>query len=130
MSVVDQPCASTAESSENYHNSSKYVLINKSGLVARRETTENLVRSSSPAEKCAICLCMPENRSYTDSCFHEFCFVCLVEWSKARLACYTELKSMCDGACCRSRPNVRCANRGSKTSSTIFDRCTSLTNSM
>uniref|UniRef100_A0A915KGV6 E3 ubiquitin-protein ligase Topors n=1 Tax=Romanomermis culicivorax TaxID=13658 RepID=A0A915KGV6_ROMCU len=44
-------------------------------------------KSESPSEKCAICLCSPENRSYTDSCFHEFCFVCLLEWSKVKTEC-------------------------------------------
>src|SRR4051812_47190509 len=39
--------------------------------------------SKSP-EKCPICLNIPDDRSYTDSCYHEFCFVCLVEWSKVK----------------------------------------------
>jgi E3 ubiquitin-protein ligase Topors len=41
-------------------------------------------RCSSPEPNCAICLGDLENMSYTDSCFHKFCFTCLVEWSKVR----------------------------------------------
>ncbi len=39
-------------------------------------------RPSSPDPNCAICLGELENMSYTDSCFHKFCFLCLKEWSK------------------------------------------------
>jgi E3 ubiquitin-protein ligase Topors len=46
----------------------------------RPKNTED-ERPSSPVA-CAICLGKLENMSYTDSCFHKFCFVCLVEWSK------------------------------------------------
>ena len=41
---------------------------------------------SSP-ESCPICLCRLENKSFTDSCFHTFCFVCLQEWSKQKAEC-------------------------------------------
>ncbi|EEC16354.1 conserved hypothetical protein, partial [Ixodes scapularis] len=44
-------------------------------------------RSSSPEESCAICLGKPENKSFTDSCFHTFCFSCLLEWSKVKAEC-------------------------------------------
>ena len=39
-------------------------------------------RCRSPDPTCAICLGQIENMSYTDSCFHKFCFTCLLEWSK------------------------------------------------
>lgn len=42
-------------------------------------------RPRSPEPSCAICLGQIENMSYTDSCFHKFCFTCLLEWSKVRL---------------------------------------------
>lgn len=45
------------------------------------------VHSSSPDLNCPICLGRLENRSYTDTCFHKFCFVCLVEWSKVKPVC-------------------------------------------
>ena len=40
--------------------------------------------AGSPEPNCAICLGALENKSFTDSCFHMFCFVCLQEWSKVR----------------------------------------------
>lgn len=43
--------------------------------------------SASPDPNCAICLGKLENKSFTDSCFHQFCFVCLVEWSKVKAEC-------------------------------------------
>lgn len=39
-------------------------------------------RTSSPETNCAICLGKPQNKSFTDSCLHQFCFTCLLEWSK------------------------------------------------
>jgi len=45
------------------------------------------VQSTSPDLNCPICLGRLENRSYTDTCFHKFCFVCLVEWSKVKPVC-------------------------------------------
>lgn len=50
--------------------------------------------SVSPEPNCSICLGALENKSFTDSCFHMFCFVCLQEWSKVGL-----------GLCCGA--NVR-----------------------
>ena len=38
----------------------------------------------SPPPKCAICLGKCKNKSFTDSCLHQFCFKCLLEWSKVR----------------------------------------------
>ncbi|XP_077499338.1 E3 ubiquitin-protein ligase Topors-like [Amblyomma americanum] len=44
-------------------------------------------RPVSPEQSCAICLGPPENKSFTDSCFHTFCFSCLLEWSKVKAEC-------------------------------------------
>uniref|UniRef100_A0A224YY27 E3 ubiquitin-protein ligase Topors n=1 Tax=Rhipicephalus zambeziensis TaxID=60191 RepID=A0A224YY27_9ACAR len=44
-------------------------------------------RPTSPEQSCAICLGPPENKSFTDSCFHTFCFSCLLEWSKVKAEC-------------------------------------------
>lgn len=44
-------------------------------------------RPVSPEQSCAICLGPPENQSFTDSCFHTFCFSCLLEWSKVKAEC-------------------------------------------
>lgn len=43
--------------------------------------------TTSPDPHCAICLGALENKSFTDSCFHMFCFVCLQEWSKIKAEC-------------------------------------------
>jgi len=51
------------------------------------DAPSSAVRSSSPDLNCPICLSRLENRSYTDTCFHKFCFVCLVEWSKVKPVC-------------------------------------------
>jgi len=42
---------------------------------------------SSPDPTCAICLGKHENKSFTNKCFHEFCFTCLLEWSKVKPEC-------------------------------------------
>ncbi|XP_067002019.2 E3 ubiquitin-protein ligase Topors [Anabrus simplex] len=41
----------------------------------------------SPEPNCAICLGKSENKSFTDSCLHQFCFSCLLEWSKVKAEC-------------------------------------------
>ncbi len=38
-------------------------------------------------ENCPICLSRVDNKSFTDSCFHTFCFVCIREWSKQKAEC-------------------------------------------
>lgn len=43
--------------------------------------------TSSPEDSCAICLGAPQNKSFTDSCFHQFCFACLAEWAKVKAEC-------------------------------------------
>ncbi|XP_004930051.1 E3 ubiquitin-protein ligase Topors [Bombyx mori] len=41
----------------------------------------------SPPPNCAICLGTCKNKSFTDSCLHQFCFNCLVTWSKVKAEC-------------------------------------------
>lgn len=36
----------------------------------------------SPDSHCVICLGKLQNKSFTDSCLHQFCFQCLLQWSK------------------------------------------------
>ncbi|CAG9796405.1 unnamed protein product [Diatraea saccharalis] len=36
----------------------------------------------SPPPNCAICLGTCRNKSFTDSCLHQFCFKCLLTWSR------------------------------------------------
>lgn len=44
-------------------------------------------RPDSPEPNCSICLGKLQNKSFTDSCFHTFCFTCLLEWSKVKAVC-------------------------------------------
>lgn len=45
-------------------------------------------RAESPDTNCAICLGILQNKSFTDSCLHQFCFTCLLEWSKVSFFCH------------------------------------------
>ncbi|XP_071951984.1 uncharacterized protein [Antedon mediterranea] len=59
-------------------------------VLTKDKTEENVPRperSSSPDENCSICLNQFENQSFTDQCFHKFCFVCILEWSKVKAVC-------------------------------------------
>ncbi|GAB6028952.1 hypothetical protein CHUAL_004747 [Chamberlinius hualienensis] len=42
---------------------------------------------SSPESNCPICLGKMENNSFTNTCCHQFCFTCLLEWSKVKPQC-------------------------------------------
>ncbi|CAK1540227.1 unnamed protein product [Leptosia nina] len=42
---------------------------------------------SSPPPNCAICLGTCKNKSFTDSCLHQFCFRCILRWSKVKAEC-------------------------------------------
>ncbi|XP_055627226.1 E3 ubiquitin-protein ligase Topors [Toxorhynchites rutilus septentrionalis] len=42
---------------------------------------------NSPPPKCAICLGKCRQKCYTDSCRHQFCYRCLLEWSKIKAEC-------------------------------------------
>ncbi|KAJ8736137.1 hypothetical protein PYW08_006793 [Mythimna loreyi] len=44
-------------------------------------------RTGSPPPNCAICLGTCKNKSFTDSCLHQFCFTCLLTWSKVKAEC-------------------------------------------
>ncbi|GJQ66677.1 hypothetical protein Trydic_g4641 [Trypoxylus dichotomus] len=43
--------------------------------------------SNSPPPNCAICLGTCTNKCFSDSCMHQFCFTCLLEWSKVKPEC-------------------------------------------
>ena len=36
---------------------------------------------------CPVCLSRVENRAYTNTCLHEFCFPCIEEWSRSHNRC-------------------------------------------
>ena len=58
-----------------------------SDLGAKAASPAAEARPDSPEPTCSICLGKVENKSFTDSCFHTFCFVCLMEWSKVKAVC-------------------------------------------
>ncbi|GLV39723.1 Topoisomerase I-interacting protein [Carabus blaptoides fortunei] len=43
--------------------------------------------ADSPPPNCAICLGTCTNKCFTDCCMHQFCFNCLLEWSKIKAEC-------------------------------------------
>ncbi|XP_049787434.1 E3 ubiquitin-protein ligase Topors [Schistocerca cancellata] len=45
------------------------------------------VDRASPEPNCAICLGKLQNKSFTNSCLHQYCFTCLLEWSKVKAEC-------------------------------------------
>ena len=72
----------------NPENADVYVEENSNQDVTNAtDAPSSSVRPTSPDLNCPICLGRLENRSYTDTCFHKFCFVCLVEWSKVKPVC-------------------------------------------
>ncbi|XP_043238489.1 E3 ubiquitin-protein ligase Topors-like [Amphibalanus amphitrite] len=42
---------------------------------------------ASPDSACPICLGKLDNKAFSDGCMHQFCFTCIVEWSKVRAVC-------------------------------------------
>ncbi|XP_070564167.1 E3 ubiquitin-protein ligase Topors-like [Ptychodera flava] len=51
------------------------------------ETSPQRSGAKSPDNNCSICLGKFDNKSFTDACFHTFCFVCILEWSKVKATC-------------------------------------------
>lgn len=51
-------------------------------------TGSPVLRSSTPnTQSCPVCLGPIDNISFTDTCAHEFCFACLVQWSRVKPEC-------------------------------------------
>ncbi|XP_046388104.1 E3 ubiquitin-protein ligase Topors-like [Ischnura elegans] len=59
----------------------------RSTMSTPKSPSESSDDCDTPELKCAICLGRLRNKSLIDSCFHEFCFECLVEWSKVKPEC-------------------------------------------
>lgn len=47
--------------------------------------------AGSPPPNCAICLGKISSKCFTDSCMHQFCFSCLLEWSKVCMSINNEI---------------------------------------
>ncbi|XP_021936963.1 E3 ubiquitin-protein ligase Topors-like isoform X2 [Zootermopsis nevadensis] len=52
-----------------------------------KSPSPSIERGASPEPNCAICLGKSRNKCFTDSCLHQFCFNCLLEWSKVKPEC-------------------------------------------
>lgn len=48
-------------------------------------SAEDRDNAGSPPPNCAICLGKISSKCFTNSCMHQFCFSCLLEWSKVSL---------------------------------------------
>ena len=61
--------------------------IKSEELVASPDNSERNSNLASPPPNCSICLGKLINTSFTDSCLHQFCFTCLLQWSKIKTEC-------------------------------------------
>ena len=43
--------------------------------------------TKSPEARCSVCLGHIENKSFSNTCFHTFCYICILEWSKVKAVC-------------------------------------------
>jgi len=78
----------TGEAAKTPPPSTALLSPNKPSLSEARKKRRSSDGRTSPEETtCAICLGQLDNRSYTDTCFHKFCFTCLLEWSKVKAEC-------------------------------------------
>ncbi|XP_011139582.1 E3 ubiquitin-protein ligase Topors [Harpegnathos saltator] len=61
--------------------------IKSEAPVQNSDSNERSDDIASPPPNCSICLGKLINTSFTDSCLHQFCFDCLVKWSKIKTEC-------------------------------------------
>lgn len=61
--------------------------IKSEGVVQSSGSSERSEGAASPPPNCSICLGKLINTSFTDSCLHQFCFNCLLQWSKIKTEC-------------------------------------------
>ncbi|XP_053621028.1 E3 ubiquitin-protein ligase Topors-like [Plodia interpunctella] len=60
---------------------------NPNSVKSEDSSPQNESGRGSPPPNCAICLGTCKNKSFTDSCLHQFCFTCLLTWSKVKAEC-------------------------------------------
>lgn len=61
--------------------------IKSEAPVQNSDNNERSDGAASPPPNCSICLGKLINTSFTDSCLHQFCFTCLLQWSKIKTEC-------------------------------------------
>ena len=54
---------------------------------AKKDNAASPDRPASPEPNCVICLEKVQNKSFADACFHQFCYDCILEWSKVKAEC-------------------------------------------
>jgi len=59
----------------------------KSEALVQNSDSERNDGAASPPPNCSICLGKLVNTCFTDSCLHQFCFTCLLQWSKIKTEC-------------------------------------------
>ncbi|KAF8777270.1 E3 ubiquitin-protein ligase Topors-like [Argiope bruennichi] len=82
-----QKSNSTADSSNKNSEESKKKSSDANERSSEEDNIERPSSTNSPEPNCPICLEPLQNKSFTDSCCHQFCFTCLLEWSKVKAEC-------------------------------------------
>lgn len=81
----NDPSSSSKKLSASSSSSSSCGTLSK-----RHKSSPEPIRPLSPSfTKCPICLldCMDRDPSFTNTCFHLFCFVCIENWTKNKATC-------------------------------------------
>lgn len=85
----DENC-SKRKTSENEASNHKKKSKSCSGASIKKDKSIEAIRPLSPSfTKCPICLldCMDRDPSFTNTCFHLFCYVCIENWTKNKATC-------------------------------------------
>lgn len=127
-SILRPPATATAN--ERIRDFLKSHLSTDSNGDATTDEESQRETAGSPPPNCAICLGKVSSKCFTDSCMHQFCFSCLLEWSKVsdhHPFLSSELTNCClaSPSTHRLRRSARCASRHSSQSSTMCGRWTS-----
>lgn len=75
--IVASPTPNASERIRDFLKS--HLLTDGDATTDEESQREN---AGSPPPNCAICLGKVSSKCFTDSCMHQFCFSCLLEWSK------------------------------------------------
>lgn len=81
---------SANDSSGNSRKNSSSSFGGVSGISKRHKSSPDAIRPLSPSfTKCPICLLdsMDRDPSFTNTCFHLFCYVCIENWTKNKATC-------------------------------------------
>lgn len=79
-----------SSSSSSSTNSRKNASCGGGGALKKPKQAPDAIRPLSPSfTKCPICLldCMDRDPSFTNTCFHLFCYVCIENWTKNKATC-------------------------------------------